>query len=58
MSNVCWFWQPRAQRGRPAEKVVHPYSRKAAFLAREEIRLQRKERSGNKTADQNHAIKG
>ncbi|XP_075889427.1 translation machinery-associated protein 16 [Nelusetta ayraudi] len=35
---------PKAQKGKPAEKVVHPYSRKAAYLAREEIRLKKKER--------------
>ncbi|KAK7929139.1 hypothetical protein WMY93_005534 [Mugilogobius chulae] len=29
---------PKAQKGKPAEKVVHPYSRKAAYLAREELR--------------------
>lgn len=36
---------PKAPRTRAAEKkVVHPFSRKAAYLAREELRLQRKER--------------
>ncbi|XP_059198594.1 translation machinery-associated protein 16 [Centropristis striata] len=37
---------PKAQRGKgkPAEKVCHPFSRKAAYLAREEIRLKKKER--------------
>lgn len=49
----CWFcrlfvFQPKAQKGKAAEKVVHPYSRKAAYLAREEIRLKRKERLENK----------
>ncbi|XP_054634444.1 translation machinery-associated protein 16 [Dunckerocampus dactyliophorus] len=34
----------RKQKGKPAEKVVHPYSRKAAYLASEEIRLKKKER--------------
>nr|XP_061779015.1 translation machinery-associated protein 16-like isoform X1 [Nerophis lumbriciformis] len=34
----------RKPKGKPAEKVVHPYSRKAASLASEEIRLQKKER--------------
>ncbi|XP_045897780.1 translation machinery-associated protein 16 [Micropterus dolomieu] len=34
---------PKVQKGR-AEKVVHPFSRKAAYLAREEIRLKKKER--------------
>uniref|UniRef100_A0A3Q3WDP0 Translation machinery-associated protein 16 n=1 Tax=Mola mola TaxID=94237 RepID=A0A3Q3WDP0_MOLML len=29
------------------QKVVHPYSRKAAYLAREDIRLKRKERCEN-----------
>lgn len=45
--HVCVLSQPKAQKGKPAEKVVHPYSRKAAYLAREEIRLKRKERSEN-----------
>ncbi|XP_070834600.1 translation machinery-associated protein 16 [Chaetodon trifascialis] len=35
---------PKAQKGKAAEKVVHPYSRKAAYLNREEIRLKKKER--------------
>ncbi|KAK2817212.1 hypothetical protein Q5P01_025403 [Channa striata] len=35
---------PKLQKGKASEKVVHPYSRKAAYLAREEIRLKRKER--------------
>ncbi|KAM6940988.1 translation machinery-associated protein 16 [Lycodopsis pacificus] len=37
---------PKAQKGhgKAPEKVVHPYSRKAAYLAREEIRLKKKER--------------
>ncbi|XP_041789072.1 translation machinery-associated protein 16 [Chelmon rostratus] len=35
---------PKAQKGKAAEKVVHPYSRKAAYLAREDIRLKKKER--------------
>uniref|UniRef100_A0A3Q3W5C2 Translation machinery-associated protein 16 n=1 Tax=Mola mola TaxID=94237 RepID=A0A3Q3W5C2_MOLML len=38
---------PKAQKGKAAEKVVHPYSRKAAYLAREDIRLKRKERCEN-----------
>ncbi|XP_029908225.1 translation machinery-associated protein 16 [Myripristis murdjan] len=41
---------PKAQRGKAAEKVVHPYSRKAAYLAREEIRQGRKERQKNDKA--------
>ncbi|XP_073320085.1 translation machinery-associated protein 16 [Pagrus major] len=41
---------PKAQKGKPAEKVVHPYSRKAAYLAREEIRLKKKERQKNDKA--------
>ncbi|XP_069023130.1 translation machinery-associated protein 16 [Embiotoca jacksoni] len=36
---------PKAQKGKAAEKVVHPFSRKAAYLAREEIRLKKKERA-------------
>uniref|UniRef100_A0A8C9YWH5 Translation machinery-associated protein 16 n=1 Tax=Sander lucioperca TaxID=283035 RepID=A0A8C9YWH5_SANLU len=45
---VCF--QPKAQKGKgkAPEKVVHPYSRKAAYLAREEIRLKKKERCENK----------
>lgn len=39
----CVF-QPKGQKGKAPEKVVHPYSRKAAYLAREENRLKRKER--------------
>ncbi|XP_077460878.1 translation machinery-associated protein 16 [Stigmatopora argus] len=36
---------PKTQnKTKPVEKVVHPYSRKAAYLAREEIRLKKKER--------------
>uniref|UniRef100_A0A3Q3Q5H4 Translation machinery-associated protein 16 n=1 Tax=Monopterus albus TaxID=43700 RepID=A0A3Q3Q5H4_MONAL len=41
---------PKVQKGKAAEKVVHPYSRKAACLAREEIRLKRKERQKNDKA--------
>ncbi|XP_041839821.1 translation machinery-associated protein 16 [Melanotaenia boesemani] len=41
---------PKTQKGKSAEKVVHPYSRKAAYLAREEIRLKRKERLKNEKA--------
>lgn len=42
----CVF-QPKIQKGKAPEKVVHPYSRKAAYLAREETRLKRKERCVN-----------
>ncbi|KAF7214336.1 translation machinery-associated protein 16 isoform X2 [Nothobranchius furzeri] len=41
---------PKTQKGKAAEKVVHPYSRKAAYLAREENRLKRKERQKNEKA--------
>lgn len=41
---------PKAQKGKPAEKVVHPYSRKAAYLAREELRLKKKEKNKNEKA--------
>ncbi|XP_020788672.1 translation machinery-associated protein 16 [Boleophthalmus pectinirostris] len=41
---------PKAQKAKPAEKVVHPYSRKAAYLAREELRLKRKEKHKNDKA--------
>nr|XP_046271075.1 translation machinery-associated protein 16 [Scatophagus argus] len=47
---------PKAQKGKPAEKVVHPYSRKAAYLAREEIRLKRKERQRNDKATRLNGI--
>ncbi|KAM3864787.1 translation machinery-associated protein 16 [Diretmus argenteus] len=40
---------PKAQKRKP-EKVVHPYSRKAAYLAREEIRLEKKDRQKNEKA--------
>lgn len=36
--------QPKVQKGKAAEKVAHPFSRKAAYLAREELRLKKKER--------------
>lgn len=42
----CVF-QPKIQKGKAPEKVIHPYSRKAAYLAREETRLKRKERYVN-----------
>ncbi|XP_028271749.1 translation machinery-associated protein 16-like [Parambassis ranga] len=41
---------PKTQKGKAAEKVVHPYSRKAAYLAREEIRLKRKEKQKTEKA--------
>ncbi|KAG7267368.1 hypothetical protein CRUP_003118, partial [Coryphaenoides rupestris] len=44
-------WEPKGQKkGKAPEKVVHPYSRKAAYLAREEIRLNKKERQKNEKA--------
>lgn len=39
-----FVFQPKGNKGKAPEKVVHPYSRKAAYLAREEIRLDKKER--------------
>ncbi|XP_034455432.1 translation machinery-associated protein 16 [Hippoglossus hippoglossus] len=33
---------PKVQKGKVHEKAVHPFSRKAAYLAREEIRLRKK----------------
>ncbi|KAM9770656.1 translation machinery-associated protein 16 [Menidia menidia] len=39
---------PKTQK--PKEKVVHPYSRKAAYLAREEIRLKKKDRQKTEKA--------
>ncbi|XP_071779501.1 translation machinery-associated protein 16 [Centroberyx gerrardi] len=41
---------PKAQKGKAPEKVVHPFSRKAAYLAREELRLGKKERQKNEKA--------
>ncbi|XP_040001501.1 translation machinery-associated protein 16 [Xiphias gladius] len=41
---------PKVQKGKASEKVVHPFSRKAAYLAREDIRLRRKERQKNDKA--------
>ncbi|XP_044203199.1 translation machinery-associated protein 16 [Thunnus albacares] len=41
---------PKAQKGKVPAKVVHPFSRKAAYLAREEIRLKKKERQKNDKA--------
>uniref|UniRef100_A0A1A7WJ89 Translation machinery-associated protein 16 n=1 Tax=Iconisemion striatum TaxID=60296 RepID=A0A1A7WJ89_9TELE len=41
---------PKTLKGKAAEKVVHPYSRKAAYLAREENRLKKKERLKNEKA--------
>ncbi|XP_029997036.1 translation machinery-associated protein 16 isoform X1 [Sphaeramia orbicularis] len=41
---------PKITKGKAAEKVVHPYSRKAAYLAREEIRLKKKERQKTEKA--------
>ncbi|XP_071360094.1 translation machinery-associated protein 16 [Trachinotus anak] len=41
---------PKVQKGKVSEKVVHPFSRKAAYLAREEIRQKRKERQKNDKA--------
>ncbi|XP_023147691.1 translation machinery-associated protein 16 isoform X1 [Amphiprion ocellaris] len=45
---------PKTQKGKAAEKVVHPYSRKAAYLAREEIRLKKKERQKTEKASRLH----
>ncbi|MED6239951.1 translation machinery-associated protein 16 [Ataeniobius toweri] len=41
---------PKTQKGKTADKVVHPYSRKAAYLNREEVRLKRKERMKSEKA--------
>ncbi|KAM4595055.1 translation machinery-associated protein 16 [Fundulus diaphanus] len=41
---------PKTQKGKAAEKVVHPFSRKAAYLNREEIRLKRKEKMKSEKA--------
>ncbi|XP_074485605.1 translation machinery-associated protein 16 [Sebastes fasciatus] len=42
--------KPNKGRGKVPEKVCHPYSRKAAYLAREEIRLKKKDRKNNDKA--------
>uniref|UniRef100_A0A3B5KKV4 Translation machinery-associated protein 16 n=1 Tax=Takifugu rubripes TaxID=31033 RepID=A0A3B5KKV4_TAKRU len=47
---------PKLQKGKAPEKVVHPYSRKAAYLAREETRLKRKERQKNDKATRLNVI--
>ncbi|CAL8331305.1 unnamed protein product [Lota lota] len=44
------------KKGKAPEKVVHPYSRKAAYLAREEIRLDKKERQKNEKATRLNTI--
>uniref|UniRef100_A0A3Q2P5V3 Translation machinery-associated protein 16 n=1 Tax=Fundulus heteroclitus TaxID=8078 RepID=A0A3Q2P5V3_FUNHE len=41
---------PKTQKGKAPEKVVHPFSRKAAYLNREEIRLKRKEKMKSEKA--------
>ncbi|XP_014890512.1 LOW QUALITY PROTEIN: translation machinery-associated protein 16 [Poecilia latipinna] len=41
---------PKAQKSKAADKVVHPFSRKAAYLNREEVRLKRKERMKSEKA--------
>lgn len=52
----CVF-QPKIQKGKAPEKVIHPYSRKAAYLAREESRLKRKERCVNNRRHARKTIK-
>ncbi|CAL8330407.1 unnamed protein product [Merluccius merluccius] len=47
---------PKGQKGKAPEKVVHPYSRKAAYLAREEIRLDKKERQKSEKATRLNTI--
>ncbi|XP_017263408.1 translation machinery-associated protein 16 [Kryptolebias marmoratus] len=47
---------PKTQKGKAAEKVVHPYSRKAAYLAREESRLKKKNRLKNEKATRLNSI--
>ncbi|XP_054912402.1 translation machinery-associated protein 16 [Poeciliopsis prolifica] len=41
---------PKAQKSKAADKVVHPFSRKAAYLNREDVRLKRKERMKSEKA--------
>ncbi|CAG5928638.1 unnamed protein product [Menidia menidia] len=48
LSFCVYIFQPKTQK--PKEKVVHPYSRKAAYLAREEIRLKKKDRQKTEKA--------
>ncbi|XP_067106224.1 translation machinery-associated protein 16 [Osmerus mordax] len=49
---------PKAQKGKAPEKkkVVHPYSRKAAYLAREEIRLEKKDKQKTEKATRLNSI--
>ncbi|XP_034043340.1 translation machinery-associated protein 16 [Thalassophryne amazonica] len=41
---------PKTQKSKTSEKVVHPYSRKAAYLARDELRAMKKIRQKNEKA--------
>eukprot|EP00063_Salmo_salar_P062601 XP_014037436.1 PREDICTED: translation machinery-associated protein 16 [Salmo salar] len=49
---------PKAGKGKPSqkEKVCHPYSRKAAYLASQEIRLGKKERQKSEKATRLNSI--
>ncbi|CDQ89797.1 unnamed protein product [Oncorhynchus mykiss] len=49
---------PKAGKGKPTqkEKVCHPYSRKAAYLASQEIRLGKKERQKSEKATRLNSI--
>uniref|UniRef100_G3PYE1 Translation machinery-associated protein 16 n=1 Tax=Gasterosteus aculeatus aculeatus TaxID=481459 RepID=G3PYE1_GASAC len=48
--------KPQKGNGKAADKVVHPYSRKAAYLAREEIRLKKKDRQRSDKATRLNGI--
>ncbi|KAM8880194.1 translation machinery-associated protein 16 [Spinachia spinachia] len=48
--------KPHKGNGKAAEKVVHPYSRKAAYLAREEIRLKKKDRQRSDKATRLNSV--
>uniref|UniRef100_H3DMU0 Translation machinery-associated protein 16 n=1 Tax=Tetraodon nigroviridis TaxID=99883 RepID=H3DMU0_TETNG len=49
---------PKGPKGKAPEKVIHPYSRKAAYLAREENKLKRKERQKSDKATRLNIIEG
>ncbi|KAL6110871.1 tma16 [Pungitius sinensis] len=48
--------KPGKGNAKSSEKVVHPYSRKAAYLAREEIRLKKKDRQRSDKATRLNSI--
>ncbi|XP_036827873.1 translation machinery-associated protein 16 isoform X1 [Oncorhynchus mykiss] len=57
--HLCFVYtEPKAGKGKPTqkEKVCHPYSRKAAYLASQEIRLGKKERQKSEKATRLNSI--